>query len=418
MIKYSEIISVLDIGNTKVTCCIARVLKSNKIEILGSGFCACNGMNLGIITEMESVQKSISKAIENAENQAKYRVKSVYVSVSGINLKSYIDKFYVSIGGRIITKNDIDRALSKSGNFDRSMAILHKIPITYTLDSLKGIKNPVGMVADKIRIDAAVIAIPKSQLNNILLCLSKCHLDVEEVVASPYSLGIAIGSNDDTPQSIIVIDLGGGTTVISFLYKGIFCGTEVIPFGGAHITSEIANKLGITYSDAERLKVLYGAALPISDSDNSPVLAPVIGESNYISMQQISKTAINQIVISKVQELSENIKQRINNSIFGSDFSNTLIVSGGASQIIGINDILAQTTGKKVLPFRLDKLIAFSDTEITLSDVVSLGLVMYAQINIENNESELDHNSDAFNDADIKNMSLFKKVIFWLKENL
>lgn len=415
--KYSEVISVLDIGNTKVCCCIARLLKNNKIEILGSGCCACNGMNLGVITEMESVEKSVSKAIETAEKQAKYRVKSVYVSASGINVKSYLDRVSINIGGRVIKSNDIKKSLNRVNAPDKSLIVLHKIPISFALDNLNCIKNPLGMVADKMEIDLAVITAPKSQLNNIVLCLNKCHLDIKGFVASQYALGQLIPHcYEDVPGQVIVADIGGGVTTISFLYKGIFCGSEIIPLGGAYITGDISNKLGITYSDAERLKVLYGTALTINNGDNSQVLAPIVGENNYISIQQISKSSINSVIVKDSEELANEIKELIADSVFGTDFCNNIMITGGVSQMIGLDETLFNIAGKRATPLPLEKLIALSDTEISPAYAVSLGMIFYAQNEIDMLEEDI--SEDHENKIYIQNSGKFKRLIEWFKENL
>lgn len=415
--KYLEVISVLDIGNTKVCCCIARLLKNNKIEILGSGCCACNGMNLGVITEMSSVEKSVSKAIEAAEKQAKYRVKSVYVSASGTNVKSYLDRVSINIGGRVIKNNDIKKALNRINPSDKSLIVLHKVPISFTIDNLNCIKNPLGMVADKMEIDLAVITAPKPQLNNIVLCLNKCHLDIKGFVASQYALGQVIPHcYEDIPLQTIIADIGGGVTTISFLYKGIFCGSEIIPLGGAYITDDISNRLGITYSDAERLKVLYGTSLTINNGDNSQVLAPIIGENNYISIQQISKSSINSVIVKNSEELASEMKERIDNSVFGSDFCNNIMITGGVSQMIGFDETLFNIMGKGTMRLPLEKLIALSDSEISPVYTVSIGMIFYAQNEINSQENGV--SDECEKKVDHRGFGWFKRSIEWFKENL
>ena len=75
--KVGQIVAVVDIGSTKVSCCIASVGEDRRFDILGMGYCVCFGVRHGIIVDMDLVSKSIARAVESAEKAANLRIKSV-----------------------------------------------------------------------------------------------------------------------------------------------------------------------------------------------------------------------------------------------------------------------------------------------------------------------------------------------------
>ena len=293
-----ETIAVIDIGSTKVCCCIANVDGNGKFTVIGVGHCVCFGVRSGIIVDMESTEKSIAKAVENAEKMAEYRVKSVYVNVSGKNIHSKIVNSSINIGGRIVQPEDVIRlfTLCEEKVDDDEVEIIHSIPIMYTVDSMRGIKNPIGMVANTFRGDINLITVPKTQIQNILVCLERCHLNPIGIVASSYASGLYVMDDEEALDNQIIIDFGGETTSLAFFYNGIFCGTELISIGGKHITKDVAYGLNISIANAERIKTLHGAAFVSNEDQRDMIFVPVIEDSDVIDLQQIAKSNLNQII--------------------------------------------------------------------------------------------------------------------------
>lgn len=398
--KRSDTICVLDIGSTKVCCCIANVSKGY-IDIRGIGYCSCTGIVSGVIVEMESVCKSISTAVELAEAQARSRVKSAYVSISGKNVISRIDKCSSEIGGRLVTQEDINKMLYRETQVTPGHVIIHKIPIMFTIDDLPGIKNPVGMVADLLECQMSVIEAPKAQVNNLFVCLSKSHIEVDGIVASPYASGLAMCQEND--DRIIVIEVGGSTTSVSFWYNGAFSGVKNVPIGGGHLTLSLSKELGISYADAERLKVLYGSAISYAYESDENVMAAVLDENDVLRMQQVSKSSINNIVQEKVAQLADLLNNQISESEFN-DFSKKLVLTGGGSQMPGIADLMAMKLKKNIL----QRDLKIYTRDFTPNYATTIGLLKYA---VHDKLDTLPEKEDGFDFEDVlqKLMNFFKK---------
>ena len=184
-----ETIAVIDIGSTKVCCCIANSGDDGKFNIIGVGYCICVGVKAGIIVDMESAEKCIARAIENAEKMADYRVKSVYVNISGKSIHSKITDSSINIGGRIIQPEDVMRlfAICEEKEANEEVEIVHSIPIVYNVHPINGIRNPIGMVANTFGGSINLVTAPKTQIQNILVCLARCHLSLSGMVVSGYA---------------------------------------------------------------------------------------------------------------------------------------------------------------------------------------------------------------------------------------
>ncbi|GHT90925.1 cell division protein FtsA [Alphaproteobacteria bacterium] len=412
--KASNVITVLDIGSTKICCCIANISSHDRVSILGAGYCACFGVKSGVIIDMESVGKSIVKAIEMAEKAAKISVKSVYVSVSGRNVKSKIVSASANIGGRIIKNEDIMNILSFRDYEDESTEVIHAIPIMYSIDSLGCIKDPLGMMANTLTVSINFMSVSKIQLNNLLLCISKCHLEPIGVIASSYACGLYCAEDEnDIPISQMVIDFGGETTSLAFIYNGVFCGSEIISIGGKHITRDIAYCLNISTSSAERLKTLHGAAFVSIEDERDTVLAPVLEDDNVIDMQQIPKSTLNRIIQPRAEEILLSIKRKIEESVFKNDFKNSfVIITGGGSQLTSIGDLAAEMLNKNVRLKKINNTYGESSLQLGNDFSVALGMIKFVHLN-----EDLFGKNKLFAEKN-DNVGFLRKTLIWIENNL
>ncbi|MDR2646359.1 MAG: cell division protein FtsA [Holosporaceae bacterium] len=410
--RSNNALTVLDIGSTKICCCVAETFSDGRFKIIGVGYCACSGVKSGVIVDMLSVEKSIARAVEGAEKMANLQIKSVYVNISGKNIQSTIVNLSLNVGGRVITDEDVLSLFNYSHWEDEGRVAIHSIPISYSIDSLHGIKNPIGMVAHNLSVDINLVTAPKSQLDNLLLCLSRCHLDPIGIVASIYASGLGVMDEEDIPNSQIIIDLGGETTSIGFFYRGIFSGMMVIPLGSKNITADIAYGLNISIMNAEKLKTLHGSAFLSLRDENDVVFIPVVEDDNVINLQKISKNSLNQIIQPRIAEILNIIKKRIIESSFTNGFSNNVIITGGGSMLTGVKDYAGGIINKKIKIKKMDDSIDGTEIQISSDFSVAVGLLKFAQAN---NDAGTRTNDSVKKGG---NKSFLKKALAWIENNL
>lgn len=407
--KSGTVITVLDIGSTKVCCCITSIAADGRFTILGTGYCACLGVKAGVISDMRSVEKSIAKALEIAENAANFRVKSVYVSISGRNIRSRIVSAALKTGGKPVRSEDIVQLMSMNGSGDENYDIIHAIPIMFAVDSQKGVKNPVGMIANEVKMSANIVSASKNQISNILECLDRCHLELSGIVLSCYASGLCV-CDEEHPNSIVV-DFGAGTTSVAFFYDGIFCGAEIIPLGGNNITNDIAFGLNISRSSAERIKTLHGAAFVSIDDAEGSIYIPVLEGTNTIDLQQITKNTLNAIIQPRVEEILNTVREKIEKSIFSKDFINScVIITGGGSQLTGLKDFASSILEKNVLIKQTNSHGIDSSIQVDNDFSVAFGMIKFAQM-AQKEESKQD------NSGKKSRKNFIGKIKNWLKND-
>ena len=410
--KTGQIVAVIDIGSTKVACCIASVLDDGQFNIISAGHCACFGVRAGTIVDVELVSKSIANAVEMAEKASNLRLKSVYVNVSGRYVTSTIMSASITVGGRIIREQDISSLLSLCRDRDQNKETIHIIPVMFNVDELKGIKEPLGMFANVLTVKANVVSVSKTQLNNIISCLAKCHLDVIGFIHSGYASSLCMLDDELSAENQIVIDFGGGASSINFVYKGIFCGSEIVPLGGRNITKDIASCLKISTVNAERLKTLHGSAFVSHDDNKSMIMAPVIEEDGLTNLQQLPRSSLNQIIQSRVEEILSLIKKKIEQSAFGENFAKHVLITGGGSLLVGMREFASEMLKKNVKTRKIDDYLDNSGIQINNEFATCLGMIRFVMLADSGNSLSKNDGCPE------KQESFFRKTIQWLKNSL
>lgn len=354
----NDLIAALDIGSTKVCCFIAQVADDGSTRIAGIGHQVARGMRAGAVVDMENLEHSIRAAVDAAEEMAGGRIKAVLVNVSGGQPASANVKVEVAMNGHPVNDADLRRMLEHGRAHHESpeRELLHAIPVDYTIDGNEGIGDPTGMYGDRLGVAIHLISAAVGPVRNLATVVNRCHLDIEARVVSPYASGLACLVDDERELGVTCIDMGGGTTSIAVFLAGQLVHTEIVPIGGAHVTSDVARGLSTPMAFAERLKTLYGSAIPSPADDREMLKVPLVGESEEGAANQVARSLLNQIIQPRLEETFELVRSHLEQGGFDKLAGRRVVLTGGASQMQGVRDLAGLVLDKQV---RLGRPVGF-----------------------------------------------------------
>jgi len=343
-------IATLDVGTTKVACFIARANDNAGPKVLGIGHHWSRGIRHGAVVDMEEAEASIRAAVDAAEQMADERVHDVLVNVSGGQPSSASVTVEVSINGHEIGDADIRRMLDlardHSASDDRDL--IHALPVGFTVDGNDGVRDPRGMFGSHLAVTVHQISAAKGPVRNLTSVVQRCHLDIEARVVSAYASGLACLVDDEKDLGATCIDMGGGTTTIAVFEGGQLVHTDAIPLGGMHVTNDIARGLSTPIGQAERLKTLYGSAVPSPSDDREILKVPLVGEDDDGAANQVPRSTLVQIIRPRLEETFEMVRGQIEAAGFDRLASRRVVLTGGASQLQGVRDLAALVLDKQV----------------------------------------------------------------------
>ena len=403
------IIGILDIGTDKISCFIVNIVKDKDPLILGIGHHQSNGISSGTIIDMELACNSIRNSIQSAENMFGSTVEEFVVNFSSDTIQSHPINLNISLDSNEVTEEDIKKIYRKIDelNYGKNRQLLHKIITSYSIDRNIGIEKPIGMKGNQLVAGFNLITADKNVINNFIKCLSMSKVRISDIVATPFASGLGCLNKDDFYIGTTVIDIGAGCSSIATFYQNKLVYAGMINIGGFHISSDIARGLSTSISAAERLKILHGGNVP-SNEENDLIDVPLTGNNESAETHKIYKKELNNIILSRIQEILENIRSKINNSIMKNNISSNIVLTGKSSELKGFCNLTSNFFGIKV---RIGKPIGIKGLAENTSGPgfsVCCGLIKYK---ILKEEGSLQINSS------LKNNFLWKKFGSWIKES-
>jgi len=419
IVGRNGLIAAVDIGSTKVACFIAKMegAKSNgggRLRMVGLGHHLSRGVRSGQIVDMDAAEQSIRAAVDAAEKMAGETISGVIINVSCGQLHSQSVSVELPIGGRAVTDADMrriqqqGRAHSEPG--DR--ALIHSVPVAFGLDGNPRIRDPRGMFGERLGVQMHVVTAASGPLRNLSHVIERCHLTAQGYVASPYASGLATLVEDEMDLGVTCIDMGGGTTSISVFFENELVHVDVIPLGGQHITNDIARGLTTPVADAERMKTLYGSAIPSPSDERELIAVPQVGEEDRDAPSQIPRTMLTGIIQPRLEETLELVRERLRASGFDRIAGRRVVLTGGASQLTGIREMAARMLDKQVRIGRPLRLSGLSDAMSSPAFATAAGLLSYVA------KGSLALDSEMEGERVSRMPPGFARIGAWLRQNL
>src|SRR5258705_11579862 len=244
----------------------------------------------------------------------------------------------VAVKDREVGALDVDRALetARAVNIPTDQQILHVLRQEFIIDGQEDVREPVGMSGVRLEVKVHIVTGAVSAAQNIVKCVRRCGLDVNDLILQPIAWARAVLSADEMDLGVCLVDIGGGTTDLAIFTHGATRHTAVIPIAGDQITNDIAMALRTPTIDAETIKTRHGVALRQLADANDMIEVPGIGERAPRSM---SRQTLAEVIEPRVEELYSLVQQVLRESGFEELLSSGVVLTGGSSTMHGMVEL-------------------------------------------------------------------------------
>lgn len=344
-----DIIVGLDVGTTKICVIVARVKEDNNIDILGIGKAPSFGLHRGIVVNPNKTTESIKAALEEAELNSGVNINSVSVGIAGHYIRCIQSSSIIGINNsdRIIQEEDIARLLDQARimKLPSDTTIIDVIPQEYIIDGKDGIfETPVGMFGIKLEAKVNIITGLVSSIDDLSKCVTSSGVDIDDIVLEPIASSYSVLDETEKKVGVAMIDIGGGTSDIAVFKKGVLKYTAGIGIAGNLVTNDIIEALGISETEAERIKREYGYAMVSEILNDEEIIVETIREIP----KKTSKSILARIIQARMQDIFELSAIEIQNSQISKELHAGVVITGGGSLIKGTKELAEDILGMEV----------------------------------------------------------------------
>ncbi len=335
--EYKDLVIGLDIGTSKVMAVVAEVLQDGELKIAGLGIAPGNGLKRGAVVNIDATVQSIQQALKEAELMADCKITRVNTGITGSHIRGLNSSGMVAIKDKEVSPADVARVMetARAINISTDQRLLLVAPQEFVIDG-QDVKEPIGMSGMRLEAKVHIVTGAQSAAENIIKCVRRCGLEVEQLLLNPQSSSLAVLTEDERELGVACVDIGAGTTDVAIFAGGAIRHTAVIPIAGDLITSDIAMALRTPTKDAEDIKVESGYAKQMLADPEAQVEVPGLGDRGP---RMLSKQALAGVIEPRVEEIFSLVHQVIRESGYEEVLSSGIVLTGGSAVMPGMIEL-------------------------------------------------------------------------------
>jgi cell division protein FtsA len=344
-VSQGSLIVACDFGTTIFRALVAEVYPGGKLEVVGAASEAAEGFQDGDFVDLRAGSEAVQRCLRRLEREAELEIDACSYNVSGPHLRLVSARSQVQVAPtpRPIRDGDVGRVLAKARSlkipFDHQILAVN--PLAYTVDKVGGIVDPRGRIGSQLEVDAHLITGSRSVVRNIETAIRQAGYapagPAVDVLAAAASL-VTPGEKDG---GILLIDIGGSATNWAALAGGRLLGVGSVPWGGLHLTRDLAHGLRVDQATAERIKCERGVVMR---SLVAPVALDTLFEDEH---PQETPGLVAAILEPRFEEILSLVKSHLTADCPLSDFGEGVLLTGGGARCRGSREVCEEVFGLK-----------------------------------------------------------------------
>ncbi len=231
-------------------------------------------MQSGTVADIPAVVANCRKALDEAEAMAGRDVSKVVIGIAGELVKGFTTTRSLERKrpDSAVTHSELERLLEEveadafaeaqrtitweTGLPNVDVRLVHAAVAGAGIDGY-AVTNPVGFQGRHLRVSVFNAYAPLVHLGALESVVEQLGLQLIKVVAEPYAVARSIAGEQVGQSGALFIDVGGGTTDVALVRSGSVEGTRMFALGGRAFTKSLADRLDMSFDEAERIKIEY-----------------------------------------------------------------------------------------------------------------------------------------------------------------
>ena len=326
----------IDLGTDSIKICVVEKMRKG-FKLLASVASPSSYIEGGEITNTKGCVEELKKALTSINDMLGIKINKAICLLNPVNLRmDIIEGSSQVLDPESISGVDISNLLNNAINdIDlEDNELVTSTPINFIIDGDRKVKDPKGLMGNRLDSKIVISSINKSSLYRVLEVLKLAGVDTVDICFKSTGDYYVMKNNNLDNQTGAIINIGEKSSNISIFNKGIQIKNSTINMGSLNVDKDISYIYNLNLDTARDLKENFSYATH-DDADDSETETVIDKESN--------KKVINQLELSKVVEArmkdilnlcSNEIKNLTNRKI------SYIIVTGGLSEIKGMDHLI------------------------------------------------------------------------------
>ncbi len=353
------ILGLLDVGTSRIACAMLATdgTAAAPFTVVGFGHQRSHGVKAGVVVDADAAEDALRATVAQAESMAGARLDTVAVAVACGRIMS--SHFAVGLPldgldpeGRSVAAADIHRLLDASRRHAEhdDRITLHANAIGARVDgrALPGLA--VGAWGKHLSLDVHAVTVDHPPVRSLLHVIERCGLRAAMLAPAPVAAALAVTTPEERARGVAVIDIGAGTTGLAVYAQGALVCAALLPIGGNHLGFDLMRSLGVSATEAERIKKNYGIQPVAHPGATETIVCQATGDvpamTASVQSRQTTRAEISTILTSRLDALLRQVLHRIDALAIPPHMRGDLVLTGGSSQLSGLPALASAVLGR------------------------------------------------------------------------
>lgn len=376
----------LDIGTRSMIGTLG-VVNGEKFEVICEKYLEHEerAMIDGQIHDIDLVANSVSKIVNDIEEELNIKLEDVSIAAAGRFLKTINSKGVMELNEDDEISKDIIRSLELTAVKKAEEKInkttngkLYCVGYSVTNYYLNGfvISNLIGHKGETAEVEVISTFLPRSVVDSLYTVMKKVGLRVNNLTLEPIAAIEAIVPKKLRLLNIALIDIGAGTSDIAISSNGTITSFGMVPNAGDEVTEVIAQEYLVDFNTAERMKRRIDIEEDITYTD-------VLGFENSVKSENMKK-----VIEAVVKKIAESIGSKVK-ALNGNKPPSAVFLVGGGAHTTRLLEYISEELNLPIqriaIKDRTSVTECTSDNNLGSAGVTVLGIALVALKNSGNN---------------------------------
>lgn len=333
----------LDIGSSSIKALYGDLSRDTIVSITSLSKIPSRGMRKGAVDDADEVAGAINQMLREAMAAHSGEHPLIFVGIAGAHAKAQPSRGIVAVSraDNQIQHDDIARVdqAAQAVAIPANRSVIHFINQEYAVDGVTGIKNPLGMVGNRLELSSMVIDVFEPAKAALMHAVEVAGGEDAMPFFGPLASSQSVLTKNQRDLGVALVDIGSDVTSLAVYEDGKLLHVASLPAGAGNVTNDIAIGLKISIAAAEAVKCSFGYAL-----------AKDVPAREVIDLQKMDARAkgavprryIAEIIEARMAEIFEFVEGELKKHGKAGRLPAGVVFVGGGAKLAGIIDLARQ----------------------------------------------------------------------------
>lgn len=343
MSKKNKSFLALDIGSFSIKALYGELSRDNVVTVNSLSKIPSRGMRKGAVDEPDETAGAINQMLREVMAAHPGERPLIFTGIAGVYAKAQPSRGIVAVSraDNQIQHDDIVRVdqAAQAVAIPANRSVIHFIHQEYAVDGVTGIKNPLGMVGNRLELSSMVVDVFEPAKIALMRTVEVAGGEDAAPFFGPLASSQSVLSKNQRDLGVALVDIGAEVTSLVVYEEGKLLHVASIPMGAANVTNDVAIGLKISIPAAEAIKCSLGYAL-----------AKDVPSREAVDLQKMDARAkgvaprryVAEIIEARMTEIFEFVAGELKKIKKDGLLPAGVVLVGGGAKLAGVADLARQ----------------------------------------------------------------------------